>query len=303
MFGRVSLIALSLALLASSASAVTILPDPSTIIDGVPVAVPYDDFFSYAAKLLVALDPMTPLDLSGFNTSAGTGHLDILLYAGAGGAKNDPVADGQTFEDPVDAPGGSVHTFSGLWGAGLGPHGPVTVDQVAAYLHHQFGPAANVPVFTFDLVEPGSVAERDLKLVAKFSVVDPMGPGLGDDVEIAAWALDSTPNHLFDPASFLTVPGELTVVGTSQTYTVDTTGSGKADFVIFSPTMDLSPYLGHGYEFHAFLSLDDIDGGPEEAFISGGIAAPGTPIIPEPSSLALVSLGGLGFLRRRLRRV
>ena len=288
---------------ATPAAAVTVLPAPGAFIDGVPVALPYDDFFSYSGGLLFKLDPKTPLDLSAFGGPAGTGHLDVLLYTGAGGASNDTVAGGFVFEDPVDAPGGNVSAFSGTWGAGLQPKGPVTVDNLLAYLHNQFGVANNIPVFTFDIAEPGSAASRDLRVVARFDVVNPNGPGAADDVLIHSWFLDNTPNGLWDPASFITVPGEINVTGTSMNYTVDTTGSGKADFIIFSPTMDLSLYNSPGYEFRAFLSLTDIDGAAEEAFISGSFTT-GTPPqpqpeIPEPASMLLMGLGGLGLLGRR----
>ncbi len=279
-----------------NASAVTILPNPGSTFDGIPVAIPYDSFFSYSAKLLTAWG------FPGFDTPAGTGGLDVLLMTGAGGADNDPVSGGFVFEDPAPSVTGSMHpTFTDTWGAGLRPNGPVLVDTLLGYLHNQFGPTASIPVFTFDMNQTGS--DPDLHLVAKFSIFDPVS-----STEIASWSLDTIANGTFDPSAYVLAPGVISVTGTSlTTYTVDNNkGSGKNDFLEFAPTMNLSLYAGKGYEFHVYSHMIDLNDGFEESFISGAFTPPPnppqTPMIPEPSSLFLFGMSGLTLLGPSFRR-
>ena len=251
------------------ASAVISLPDPSDTFDGIPVSVKYDEFVSYSAKLL------TLWGFSGFDAPTGTGGLDVIAYTGPGGADNDPVLGGLfTFEDPAPAVSGGISSFTGIWGAGAQANGPVLVDDVLAYLQHQFGPTATTPVFSFDMNEGGDQGTVDLSMVAEVTIFDP-----ATSTTLASWSFDSLANGVFDPSAYLVVPGNITVVGASTTvYSVDNNkGSGKADFLVFAPMMDLTTYAGQGYEFHAFAHLIDLDGGFEEIFISGAFAAPQQP--------------------------
>ena len=159
------------------AQAVVVLPDPTLIVDGLPISRPFDQFISYSTQLL------TQFGFSGFNGPAGIGGLDVLILRKAGGIDNNPVNGGFVFEDPVQSASGGTSTFSGTWGAGLQPNGPVLVDTLLAYLHNQFDPNANIPVFTFDMAEPGNAATRDLQMVAKFSVWDTV-----TNQDVAVWA-------------------------------------------------------------------------------------------------------------------
>lgn len=290
---KLTLLLVALLIPVTPAFAITSLPDPSLTYDGLPVAQRFDDFFSYSTQLL------TQFGYSGFSGATGVGGLDVVLLTQAGGIDNDPVSGGFTFEDPVDTPtGGSNSTLSGRWGAGDQANGPVYVDDLLDYLQTRFGADAAIPVFTFDLVEPGNVATRDLNMTADFQIWDPV-----NNVEIASWSIDAVDNGVYDPAAFITVLGEIQLTGLSNTvYTANNTGSGSADFLVYSPTMNLKNYTGSGYEFHISAEFINLDGGGEEAFIAGALkAANSTPTVPEPSTMALVFLGlAFPLIKRKL---
>jgi len=78
---------------AGQAPAYTILPDPTLLYDGIPVASHHDDFWSYSAKIADALQGAgyLPESLGDFQFATGTGGLDVLLYTGAGGQTNQGV--------------------------------------------------------------------------------------------------------------------------------------------------------------------------------------------------------------------
>ena len=295
---QIILTAFALAILnTQDALAVVNLPDPTSTYDGLPVAVQYDDFVSYSTQLL------TQFGFAGFNGAAGVGGLDVVLLTQAGGIDNDPVSGGFTFEDPVDSVSGGCpgcSTFVGTWGAGNSDHGPVLVDDLLDYLHFNFGANNNIPVFTFDMVEPGS--DPNLDLLSNFVVYDP-----NTNSEIASWSLDAINNGTFDPTAFITVNNHLEFTGTSLTeYSFTNTGSGKYDFLVYAPSMNLAIYAGQGYEFHIFSQFKNIQGGGEEAFISGAITSPvgpnEDPNTPEPTTMGLVSLGLLAAGIRRFRK-
>lgn len=268
------------------AQAVVYLPDPTLY------AVQYDDFYSYSAKLL------TEFGFPGFDIATGTGGLDILLYTGAGGINNQNIGAGNLFdfEDPMAAPGGGTTTFSDIWGVGVQPNGPVLVDNLYNYLQATFGPEAAIPVFNFDMNQTGNNASLDV--VAKISIWDP-----ATDSEVAFWAFDNLLNNAFDPEAWVLSPATITVGDITVNNNL---GSGKADFIVYAPTMDLTNYLGEGYFFKTDFRMQGLNNGFEELFLTGAFAPspPPPPPIPEPSTLLLLGSGlvGLGLIGYRRRK-
>jgi hypothetical protein len=65
---------------AGQAPAYTILPDPTQLYDGIPVASYHDDFWSYSAKMADALQDAgyLPRSLGDFQFATGTGKLNVL---------------------------------------------------------------------------------------------------------------------------------------------------------------------------------------------------------------------------------
>lgn len=259
---------------ASSAQALT-LPDPASY------AVKYDDFYSYSAQLLTAFG------FAGYDRSTGTGGLDLIIYTGAGGADNTTVGAGNafTFEDPLNAPNGQQSdTFSGTWGAAQ----PVKVDNVVDYLHATFGPDVNIPVFTFDLNDNGG-----LGVLGNVTIFNP-----SNNTTVASWAFDTILNSTFDETAWVTAPETITANGITVQ---SSNGSGKMDFLVYAPTMNLADYYGKGYEFYGDFRMKDLDGGFEELFLTGNFAPHN--VVPEPGTMMLLGMGMLGLAVYGKRRM
>ncbi|MFZ5427893.1 MAG: PEP-CTERM sorting domain-containing protein [Thermodesulfobacteriota bacterium] len=262
-----------------------------------PYAVQYDDFFSYSAKLLDAWG------LPGYDVTTGTGGLDVLIYTGAGGQNNldTGAAPGFDFPDPLDAPGGGTSTFSGVWGPTNDPvgTGPILVNTLLNYLQATFGPQVNIPVFNFDMNQTGSSAELDV--VGEVRIRD------AGNAVIASWAFDNLTNGVFDPTEWVLSPASITATNPMppfNTVTVDNnTGSGKLDFIVYAPTMNLSLYNAAGNTIEFDFRMQRLNNGPEELFLTGSFQ-PSPPSVPEPGTMALMGIGALGaaFMRRRNRK-
>jgi len=265
--------------LAAPSYAVTILPDPVF-----PYAVQYDDFYSYSAKIL------TELGLPGYDVSTGTGGLDLILMTGAGGFPNKNLV-GDAFDNLFDGPVDYTNPdTSGTWSSSL--------DNLVDYMQFAFGPGITIPVFTFDLNQEGS--DSNVYATAIVRIMD------GDTV-VASWSFDNVTDGIYDPTAWIYVPGEITIeypLGSGTYITVDNNkGSGKMDFLVYAPTMDLMDYYGLGYTFNASFALTGMNNGFDEIYLTGSYALDGTPV-PEPSTVAMIGLGlaAFGFFGRRRAR-
>lgn len=296
------------------------LPPPGGTIDGVYYNIVYDDFVSYSNQILMAIQKKSPTLLpvstyGAFDFATGTGGLDVILYTGAGTKdRNVGVGPGKafTFEDPVSAPGGGKTSGGGWWGQGdqdndpsttkdNGLNGPVTVGQVLDYLH-ALNRDNNVPVFYMDMNQVAGA--QALTISGEVMLIDPTTRSV-----VHSWSLDSAyqpGDGSYDPAfPAVTTPEIPTLIGTSGTDygPIDhSVGSGKADFIAFAPTMDLSRY-DRDLLFVTNFSMGMLSDGFEEIFLTGLIVPPSQPV-PEPSTIVLLggALAALGLYGRRSRK-
>ncbi len=285
-------VALSGVLACSVANASLInLPDVDETFDGIPLALQYNDFYSYSWSLLRQWDYITQAQYTG----QGTGTLDLIIGTGAGGANNQGVGpDGDfNFENPMPFPGGGTSEFTGQWGVGTQANGPVLVDNLLAYLN-AINPSSTIPVFLFDHNQTGG--QPDLFVQAEVYIQDPT---TGE--RVARWFFDDGAGNP------VLAPGEVELVGDSGTEYVanHNLGSGRLDYIVFAPTMDLSQYAGLDYLFGIDFFMDDLNNGFEELFLSGRFVVNdnGNGQVPVPASGWLFGLGllALGLVHRRRR--
>lgn len=305
---------------ASPAAAVEVsvtLPPPPGFVDGIQTAVMYDDFWSYSNQILRTIQKAQPQYLpvstyGNFGFATGTGGLDVILYTGAAGADNLGTGPGGTFnfENPTHTPAGGANFVSGWWGQNDqnndgtpdNVNGPVTVGQVLDYLH-AFNPLNSIPVFYMDMNQIGK--EASLFFGGEVYLVDTNGN------RVHTWALDRTPqagDGNYDPDAPALAAGEIGPLIGASGYDYGTVnhnlGSGKADFIAYAPTMDLSLF-DRDLIFVTHFDMANLTDGYEEIFLTGAIAVtPPPPPVPEPATVVLLGAGllGLGLYGRRKAR-
>lgn len=339
------------------------------MMNGIPIALKYDDYWSYSAVTLNAIQTNTsqtnflPVATYGvYDFSVGTGTIAVNLTTNAGGATNvNPNGSGVTFQDPVNlASNNTVQGWTGVWGGNTqsynenppSPNPPAsgkdysdpasaqggtsTVGEMLTYLQ-SLNPLASIPVIYADYNQTGSY--DSLWVSAMIQILDPI-----TNTVKAQWNLDRTdgsglninaPTFNYGLVNFYGTVAACTAAGAYDPVTnpdgcagVTTNGdeylsldhnkgSGKPDFLAYSPTMDLTKYLSTDL-FVFTVNVGCIPGGPgpldvnannpslgcntnggEEFGIVGAIAP--RQQAPEPGVLALVGLGllGLGLARRR----
>lgn len=318
-------LALALALSAGVQSAIAqTLPPPDTVVSGIPVATQYDDGYSYSTRLLDYLYPG-----SGWSDSAGTGQLDLIVTTRSSGQSNTDL--GYSIPEPTTNP--NTNPINDSWGT-ADTTGPMLVKDLYDYLFDTFG--ANTPVFTFDQNETGG--SPNLFVSAIVEIIDPNAGVGGTSSVLKSWSFDAAQynsscsgynggvaNSTYDPSCPVTAPGTITVPDVMDTepgptVTFDNNkGSGKFDFIIYVPTMDLSLWDDTATDGDNIFKLswvfDQVDDGGEEITITGRFTPgnvcvtdptlPQCQTIPEPHTLALISLGmlGIAFAGRRRRPV
>lgn len=249
------------------------------LMDGIPIAFKYDDFWSYSGHILESIQTVNPsfIPTATFGTydfSTGTGTILVNLSSVAGGATNDGG-----LQDPVDLGGGGDNVTGWVcewgndpqscqqWGTTPGSNSQYsdpasaqgttsTVGELLAVLQG-LNPDYTIPLIYADYNQTGG--GDSLFMSAQVRIIDP-----SDGSVVAFWQLDSLTNNTWDQNAPTYNFGDITftdaatcaaigawdpltgvgcagVTTSGSTYTGShNIGSGKADFMAFAPDMDLT---------------------------------------------------------------
>lgn len=332
------------------------------LFQGVPIAFKYDNYWSYSTGVLEAFQSagyFPTATYGDFGASTGSGTLDIRLFSGSA-KSNTPTINGTTytFQDSVSLGSGGTPYSVQTWGTGdASVSGPVTVGQILDYLN-ALNPGNDTPVFFADWNQTGSQAS--IWAAADVQIIDPL-----TNQVVGHWSLDSLNNSIYNQnnptfnfgnISFYSTQAEcaanpyniftggcagVTTDGNDYLDIDHNLGSGSADFVIYSDTMNLSQIMGNytleqwrsmifsvtmrigctpgvtqtlpstGGALTPGASIDNSDTGPTETIgcmdngfeevFLSGRIGTPTTSVPEPSALALIGLG-LGALAASRRK-
>jgi hypothetical protein len=247
------------------------------LMDGIPIAFKYDDFWSYSGHILTSIQTVSPVliptsTFGAYDFSTGTGTILVNLSSVAGGATN-PFG----LQDPVNlsGPGNNVTGWVCEWGndpqacsvwasVGTSPTGYTspasaqgttsTVGEMLAALQ-SLNPTWTIPLLYADYNQTGG--GDSLFMSAQVRIIDP-----ATGMAVASWQLDSNTNAVWDQNAPTYNFGDITfsdggscaplwdpltgegcagVTASGATYSGShNLGSGKADFMAFAPDMDLS---------------------------------------------------------------
>ena len=203
------------------------------MMNGLPVAFKYDDFWSYSAKLLESMQTNSPSLLptakfGAYNFSTGTGTIDVNLTSVAGGAKNVvELSDGTKIylQDPANLASnenvkgwqcnwGGTTQYCDVYGAnGSYSHdasqegGTTTVGELLSYLQ-DIDPTWTIPVIYADYNQNGGA--DSLWFSAKVEIIN---PSTGLVVDGGFWQLDRTTNDTWDETNPTFNYGEISFLG------------------------------------------------------------------------------------------
>jgi hypothetical protein len=301
---------------AATAEAAVMVPVPA-ILDGIPVAQEYDDFLSYSAVLIEAIQEQAPAyapesiygNWKEFN-KAGTGTLDVVIANGPATTNTNVLGESFNMETAVALPGGVSLATSGphVWGTtpvdGTLGNADVSVAKILRILDY-YDPLfeePDIPVFVFDNNQTGT--DPSMGATAQVRVFNESG------VLQASWSFDATKDGVFDDDDYVHVVPTINAgppdTLSGQTYSVDhNLGSGTNEFVVFAPTMDFNQFRAHpDWRVEVELNMADINDGFEELYLTGLV---GFAQVPEPASMAIWSIIGmaglgLGWVRSRGKR-
>ncbi len=287
-----------------------IFPAPNSTVDGLPVAAQFHDFVSYSLKLLDAYQDagFIPDSYGDYVFATGTGTLDIKVLTD-GDDTNDPEFGGTmySFEDAQKNAAGGTDFYTRQWGNHnvVSPPpaqdpGPVLVKDLLSFLQ-AVDPDAVRPMFFFDMNQSQL---DDLFVRGSVEILDGV-----DGTQLAEWIFDDgVGGRVLTPAEITIGSGDplvdTPIVAASDSgnvYSVNNNqqgGSGKPDFAIYAPTMDLTLFDDENNVFVVnmeigapdgeFIGIDpfgqNTDGGDELFIAAGG------QVIPEASSFAVWSL-------------
>lgn len=274
------------------------------LMDGIPIAFKYDDFWSYSGKILESIQTVNPTliptaTFGAYDFSTGTGNIVVNLTSVAGGASN-PFG----LQDPVDlqGSGNNVTGWVGEWGndpqsltvwqsVGQSPQGysdpastqgtTSTVGELLAAMQ-SMDPLWTIPLLYADYNQTGG--GDSLFMSAQVRIIDPT-----TQQTVAFWDLDSLTNNAWDQNAPTYNFGDITfadaatcasigawnpltgvgcagITDSGLTYTGShNLGSGKADFMAYAPDMDLSKFNPD------FLWVATVNLGCNPAGVSSGL--------------------------------